>query len=718
MTTFDRMSTLAILKNKEITEKNSFDILKTICSLANRSEQNYDPKAQELLLRALDQRDQFGKYGAILNGLARQMGLYPYMLDKDLTSSDAIAREFHRPENFALDESVQKNLPASRESLIFHRAQAFVFRKILDGGSVILSAPTSFGKSSIIDALVESGKFTNLAIVVPTIALIDETRRRLSRFRGSHKIITHASQELADANIFVFTQERVIDYPKFPPLDLFVLDEFYKLDPSGDKERSATLNLAFYKLTKRAKQFYLLGPNIQHIPDGFPKRFRCEFIRTDFSTVVTELIPVNAPKGKESDSLVKLCRNLNEATLIFCASPAKARKIARLLCQDSLVDGGEGMPGAAEWVGNNYHKEWSLVDGFRRGIGMHHGRMPRALAQLAVRGFNEGKLKFLVCTSTLIEGVNTKAKNVVIFDNKIATQKYDYFTFNNIRGRSGRMFKHFVGHVYLFHDEPQPELPFVDIPMFSQDAENTSLSLLIQMDEEDLKKESKNRLSPYLNQSLLSLDVLRENSGIDPESQLNLAREFGNNAAALLKAGWSGMPDYQQVEFLCVLIWEYFIAESGRIAGVSSGRQLALKLNRLRYMSLNQLIADERKSTESIDDAVEGVLEFLRQWPQFRFGRLAMAVARIQNELAIKAGIKKADYAFFIGQVENLFSDPALIALDEYGIPFPLAKRLENELASNGDLDAALSKLKKLKLERLIISTFEKNLIDDVRAFI
>jgi replicative superfamily II helicase len=127
------------------------------------------------------------------------------------------------------------------------------------------------------------------------------------------------------------------------------------------------------------------------------------------------------------------------------------------------------MEEAADWVAANYDPEWTLSRALRVGIGMHHGRMPRALAQVVVKGFNLEVIDFLICTSTLIEGVNTKAKNVVIFDNKIATQKYDYFTFNNIRGRSGRMFEHFVGNVYLFHPEPQEDLPFVDIPVFTQD---------------------------------------------------------------------------------------------------------------------------------------------------------------------------------------------------------------------------------------------------------
>ena len=271
-------------------------------------------------------------------------------------------------------------------------------------------------------------------------------------------MVTHASQALSTQNVFIFTQERVVDYPKLPLLDLFVIDEFYKLNPLADKERAATLNHAFYKLSRNSRQFYLLGPNVRAIPPGFPERFRCQFFRTDYSTVVTELTQVTPPKGDELPELVRLCKKVDGPTLIFCASPAKARKIAKALLDGGFGGTGSGMEGAADWISSNYDPDWTLTRALRAGIGMHHGRMPRALGQVVVKGFNTEAIRFLICTSTLIEGVNTKAKNVIIFDNKIASQKYDYFTFNNIRGRSGRMFEHFVGNVYLFHPEPQEDL--------------------------------------------------------------------------------------------------------------------------------------------------------------------------------------------------------------------------------------------------------------------
>src|SRR5262249_15739777 len=153
--------------------------------------------------------------------------------------------------------------------------------------------------------------------------------------------------------------------------------------------------------------------------------------------------------------LVRLCREMDDLTLIYCRSPKRVRDVAEWLIDEDIAGSPVGVESAVNWMGREYHPEWLAPKALQRGIAMHHGRMPRALSQYMVRTFNEARCRFLVCTSTLIEGVNTNAKNVVVFDNTIARRKFDYFTFNNIRGRSGRMFEHFVGRVFLFHEPPE-----------------------------------------------------------------------------------------------------------------------------------------------------------------------------------------------------------------------------------------------------------------------
>ncbi len=101
-------------------------------------------------------------------------------------------------------------------------------------------------------------------------------------------------------------------------------------------------------------------------------------------------------------------------------------------------------------------------------------------------------------------------------------RQIDFFTFNNIKGRSGRMFEHFVGHVYLFNEPPTEQLPFVDFPLFTQ-GQRTPESLLVQMEDEDLIPASRERMKKYQAQEILPVSVLRENGSIDPDAQIRLA---------------------------------------------------------------------------------------------------------------------------------------------------------------------------------------------------
>ena len=157
----------------------------------------------------------------------------------------------------------------------------------------------------------------------------------------------------------------------------------------------------------------------------------------------------------------------------------------------------------------------------------------------------------------------------------------------------------------------------------------------------------------------------------------------------------------------------------GRYYDVSSGKQLAFKLNQLKHNQLKDIILNEIDQGLEADDAIENTLSFVRQWAQFHFPRFAIAVSRIQNELAEKLGIEKADYSFFCTQVENLFKDPALIALDEYGLPLPLAEKIENKLNPEGKLDIAIDNLSKLNLDLLDnLTVFEKELLQDVKDYI
>lgn len=696
----------ALESSEQIVDR-AFEIVQTLCSLTSNGTNL--PTVQELILRALEKREHFGEAELVLNGLVRTVGLFPYLPTNALSLPDLVAYEFHRPFNM------------DNEQIVLHQVQGEVYRKILDGENVILSAPTSFGKSLIIDAVIAAEKFRNIVIIVPTIALIDETRRRLARFRGRYKVITHASQKLLEKNVFVLTPERVVEFGLLDNIEFFVIDEFYKLNPGEDSGRSSTLNHALYRLLRCGAQFYMLGPNIRGIPPGFQDKFSCTFISTDYATVVSETHQLPKHDDRE-EQLLELCRELHEPTLIYCASPARANKVVSLLVDAAFSRIRPSLGNAVEWLGNEFHEEWRLTRGLAHGIGLHHGKIPRSIAEFMVRAFNDRRLRFLVCTSTLIEGVNTKAKNVIVFDNRIARRKFDYFTFNNIRGRSGRMFQHFVGHVYLFNPPPQAEFPFVDIPMFTQD-ESAKESLLVQIDKGDLSEPAKHRLDPIFNQSFLELALIRKNAGISPEAQINLAKEIEGKIQYYSNfLVWKRYPKYQQLKIVCNLIWDYLVEDNKRIGGVSSGLQLTFKINQLIRLKRVKAIINEELQNPKVevgpDEAVENVLDFIRSWAYFHFPKYLACVDSIQKTIFERRTLAAGDYSFFKSEIENLFLDSTLQALEEYGLPIQVSQKIEYWLRPDGNLDEVLERIKNLDVSRLDLGEFETSLLEDTQQYL
>ena len=54
------------------------------------------------ILRVIEKREQFQNYQPIINDLAREIGLFPYLDPAELNLADKIAYEFHKPENMKL----------------------------------------------------------------------------------------------------------------------------------------------------------------------------------------------------------------------------------------------------------------------------------------------------------------------------------------------------------------------------------------------------------------------------------------------------------------------------------------------------------------------------------------------------------------------------------------------------------------------------------------
>lgn len=699
-----------------INERSPFLTPDTQCRIGNGWYTFQLPKLVHFLvpinIRLLERQNSISDiYGTILDDLAIQVGLFPYVSDLGrLSLRNAIQHAAHRSEGVM-------------EEFVLHSAQIKILLKLLDSESIILSAPTSFGKSLIIDMVIASKDFQNIVLIVPTLALVEETRRRMSKFVDRYNIVTTSNQKINNKNLFVFTQERFLSLEKdVPDVDFFVIDEFYKLSISEVGDRSTQLNQALLKLANTGSQFYLLGPSINSVPQNVVEKLKCSFLIEDFQTVAIELHQLSK-KPSKVEALAQLLDTVDGQTMVYCQSPASTRRLLKDYFgrrEISKTKDSELLE-ASNWTADNYHDQWLVSIALRHEIGIHHGKLPRSLGRFMVRAFEEGKLNILLCTSTLIEGVNTAAKNVVIYDGKLNKKPLDYFTYNNIKGRSGRMFRHFVGRVYVFSSPPEPELPFVDIPSFNP-SENTPSSLLIQMPIDDLPLSLQKKVQQIFNQDYLPENVLKEFSGIEPEYLIAAAKTLTKkNIYDLADFQWSYRPQYKNISATSEIIWEQLNgAPSARKSAVYSAKMMtfwiwALYRNKNVSNFRKEMIANQIKRGESPDNSVENVLSFLRGWASFNYPKYLTALSSIVNHVLEKKGLTGCDYTSFAVSIEHLFQPSSFASLEEYGLPFEISQRLVEKrlFGSKDELDNVILTLRRKDLEGYAANIFEKRVIED-----
>lgn len=668
-----------------------FDILKAIADHVNDKAASQD--GRDLVIRALARSDVFDPFESkVLTSLVRSVGLYPYMGDalEHAQDDDRIAYELHRPDG--MDE-------------VFHSLQAKVYYQLRTGSNVVLSASTSVGKSLLIDAMIALNTFKKVVIVVPTLALIDETRKRLvQRFRDRVHVITHPTQtaDLSKTNIYVLTQERVRQRIDLSNIDFFVIDEFYKLDlrHEPDKRRAIELNLAFHQLAGTKAQFYLLGPNI-HAIKGLD-RYEIHFIPSEYSTVAVDVVNFDLPmRGDERDEkLVELCSKLDSATLIYCQAPASAVRVAKLLIREVAKNPVEECADHADWVGENFHSEWIVSKALRHGIGLHHGGIPRALQQHMVRLFNDGILTRLICTSTLIEGVNTAAENVVVYDRRRNRNVLDFFTYKNIQGRAGRMGRYFIGKVYMLEKPPADEETVVEYPVGGQDLE-TPLSLIMQLNDEDLTDLSRSRVADALKNSFLSEDTIRLNGSVDPSVQNAIARDLYEKIQEKPDLYlWRGYPKKAQFLAVADLIIDYLSGPRMQDLGINSSSQLHWHMSRLGQPgNLRTYLADVAAGVlphQDLSAKIDEALKITRNVVGYSFPQDLMVVHNIQAEVAAILEVAPGDYTVYAEAANHLFLPEMVAALEEYGIPLQMAEKISSHLEPLFVLDAVISRLRAL----------------------
>lgn len=392
------------------------------------------------------------------------------------------------------------------ENIKIHKYQQEILNKFLPNNKnrFFLSATTSFGKTFLVYEIIRKLKYKNVVLIFPTIALLSENYEKLISSPEYNKYFSNFSiHTLSDItifgeqNLFIYTPERYlsfIDKHKDIYLDFVFIDEIYKIDneylidsESKENERDIAYRIALYEILLKTKDILLVGPYIE-FPDeenqGINQSFNIflkenGFIIIDFNKyeiVSKKIIPLkNGENEIREDVKIKLKKsetkrkkiyhiissllNISENVLLYTKGTITAEKTIKNLLNLLPPVNSEARSTQLEkfilHLEKNFdlkdqeNNTWVLINALKNKIGIHHGRIPKYIQKEIVTLFNQGSLNILISTTTITEGVNTSAKNLVALSHLKGNKPLKSFDAKNIVGRAGRFLHHYSGRVLI-----------------------------------------------------------------------------------------------------------------------------------------------------------------------------------------------------------------------------------------------------------------------------
>lgn len=374
------------------------------------------------------------------------------------------------------------------------------------------SAPTASGKTFLVlQWLLDQMKIGAAAIAVylaPTRALVSEIETNLQTLLGKGGPIEVSSLPLRDKFdaarsggrrlILVFTQERLhllanvlgVDFS----LDLLIVDEAHKI---GDNQRGVILQEAIERATRANPDLKIvfISPatqNPEELLSDAPDSVETVAVDSDTPTVLQnvilaeqvarkpklwnltvrqqdDLLPLgilqlsSTPQGvRKRLAFIAAAAGQRGGTLVYVNGAGESEEVADLISQ--LLPAPEEIDGEladlADLARKGVHPKFRLAPLVERGVAFHFGNMPSLIRLEIERLFRSGKIRFLVCTSTLIEGVNLSCRTIVLRGpRKGRDHPMEAPDFWNLAGRAGRWGDEFQGNIICINPDDKTAWP-------------------------------------------------------------------------------------------------------------------------------------------------------------------------------------------------------------------------------------------------------------------
>lgn len=649
-----------------------------------------------------------------------------YLNEILLTDFDIIGKEFYTAEH---------------SNTILTRDQKRLFDRFQDKRKLIVSAPTSFGKSRIVQEIIVHNAYKNILIVLPTIALLNETYVRFKKNKlisDKYNLFNTIGKRETNFppinNIFILTPEKtdlLLDDHEYIRFDFFTMDEIYKIQ--GTDDRCKIFTNCLYRLSKiKNIHFYLIGPYFSGFSNKFQEKTGSQFIifqsevvqKDDFdisAKKLNEYYNINGEKIKKLKSPQSNLKNIINAidgqSLIYRGQKKYyAELTAKYLIQFKKRDISSPL---IDYITDNISKDWTLVKCLKAGIAFHHGALPKYIQTEIMDSFNEGNIDTIVCTSTIVEGVNTTAKNVIIYDNFKGGDELTGFDVKNIKGRAGRFLSHFIGNIYSLVPLSQEENRGI-IEFSFYDSELLDNEDVIQVDKDELTDknlEIRENIENFLNQNSIPLNLIKSNKFISIHKQVALINHLRNDIFIIDEIHFDGIyPTKEQLDKIILLCHEFLFTTTDAKDKNYSIDKLASLTKFYVYMrpSLKELIKAHEYKSENIDTTVRNTFNLISHYFEFAFPKYFTAFENLFNFVCCEKyqNNKQIKLKYLITLLEFGHDNPHEIALKESGLPNEIIRKIGRKFSDCNSLEEIRYKYKMNPYLVSDLSEFEKKLFN------
>ena len=385
----------------------------------------------------------------------------------------------------------QLDLPKS--AIIFLQSQGFkklyppqadsVESGLLDGKSILVSAPTASGKTLIAMIAIINYLSKNDGKVIYLSPLRALAAEKFSEFKKLEKIslrkkikvgistgdFENIEKNLEKSNVLILTNEKMDSIIRhgvewIEEIGLVISDEVHLI---GDEGRGPTLEMILtqLKLLDTKPQLVGLSATITN-SDEVADWLNCKLVKNDWRPVplsegVCDGNEVTMSDGTTFEIERSLCgipidlgvQSVQQGgqSLVFAETRARSKSLAtkaadaifQILKKNELT---ELEKTSKKILSENEHTELVKTLSFlvKNGVAFHHAGLNQKCREIIETGFRKGTIKLLSSTPTLAAGVNLPARRVVIssinrYNAKVgANRPISILEYKQLCGRAGR----------------------------------------------------------------------------------------------------------------------------------------------------------------------------------------------------------------------------------------------------------------------------------------